>query len=187
MKNIIIALTGGPGVGKSSVIEELAKRGYSVVPEVFTLLYEEAKAKNTLSTVFSNRTTLREILLDRQAKLEAALNDTRGFIFLDRSAIDSIAIDAYHAVAVSDTLRKEIKKIHIDVVFFLDPLPEQYYKQTEIRRETYEEAMKIHAFLKKFYKDLGYMSINVPFDTVEKRADFILDAIFTMYLKQEKL
>ncbi len=40
-------LTGGPSVGKITVIEILAKRGYKILPEVARMIIEEERIKGT--------------------------------------------------------------------------------------------------------------------------------------------
>lgn len=45
MKKYVI--TGGPGIGKTTVIELLASRGYVIVLEVARLITEEEKSKGS--------------------------------------------------------------------------------------------------------------------------------------------
>ena len=60
------------------------------------------------------------------------------------------------------------------LVFFFDPLPQELYHQTEVRYETWPEAMRIHQALLDNYIKSGFNVIHVPFDTIENRTDFVL-------------
>ena len=40
-------ITGGPGVGKTTVVEILARRGYAIVPEAARMIIEEERLKDS--------------------------------------------------------------------------------------------------------------------------------------------
>uniref|UniRef100_UPI00404967D2 AAA family ATPase n=1 Tax=Flavobacterium sp. TaxID=239 RepID=UPI00404967D2 len=61
-------------------------------------------------------------------------------------------------------------------VFMLPPWEEIYVSDKE-RYESYEQALEIHEHLKQTYTNFGYKIVEVPKDTVEKRAAFILNKI----------
>lgn len=175
-------LTGGPGVGKSTVISELAKRGYAVAPEAYTLLHNRAEKEQSLDTLLADPVKFRSKLMEEQLKIESRLNPEKS-AFLDRSAIDVVAFGDHFKVEMSKELRDEANRKY-DLIFFLDPLPAKYYENTKVRRETPEEAELIHNDLKKAYKDRGYhpyQLIDVPFGTPEFRAQYMLDAIARVY------
>lgn len=175
-------LTGGPGVGKSTIIAELSKRGYQTTPETFTLLHEQAEKKNTLDTFFDDPAQLRSDLMSEQRRLESSVTATKP-AFFDRSTIDIVAFGDYFKVPMSQDLRNQASK-NYDLIFFLDPLPEHFYENTAIRRETYKESAEIHNFLKDAYKQLGYKKyqlIDVPYGTPAERTQFILDTIAQTY------
>jgi len=169
-------LTGAPGCGKSSIIEELNRRGFQTCPEVYTTLYNESKDY----TVFSQPINLRYKLLDKQLFLESLLKKETP-VFLDRSTIDIILFAKYFNIEMPLDFIDKAKNKSYDLVFLMEPLPKQYYKVTNIRKETQEESLKIHQFFKEEYKKFGYKVIEVPFDTIENRTQFILDFINNYY------
>lgn len=173
-------LTGGPGVGKSSVINELERQGYQVSPEAFTELYNEAKTQGKLDILFADPIKFRYDLMAKQQYLESLLKRD-GAAFLDRSKQDIVFFGKYFGLKLPQDLVDEIQKTDLELVFFLDQLPEKYYKNTDIRQESQEESLKIHGFLKEEYKKTGLKIIDVPFDTVENRVKFILDSVSKFY------
>ena len=169
-------LTGGPGVGKSTVIVELVKLGYNITPEAFTLLFRQAEDAGAVESLFSDLVAFREHLMTVQCKLEATL-PAKDPAFLDRSTVDIVAFGDHFKVAMSDETRKQARTDY-DLVFFLDPLPASYYENTTVRRESPEESAIIHKLLKDAYLRLGYKPsqlINIPFGTPEERVKWILD------------
>ena len=68
-------------------------------------------------------------------------------------------------------------KSHVyDQVFILSPWQEIYISDNE-RYENFEQAVRIHHHLLNTYEKFEYNLIDVPFESVEKRADHILDII----------
>lgn len=174
-------LTGGPGVGKTTVIQELARCGYQVVPEAFHRLHTEAEKRGTLSTFFHDQLQLRRDLIYLQRKMELGL-DVKSPAFLDRSLVDIIAFGDYFNIEMPEELRAYAHQKY-DLIFFLEPLPCDYYKNTSARRESYEESKVIHCFLKKAYQDQRYdqaQLINVPFGSLAMRAECILDCVASL-------
>lgn len=181
-------LSGGPGIGKTTVLKELRNRGYQTIPETFTSLFEQAVADNALDSFFNGPQVLPSILLTEQLRMESLLSPTIP-AFLDRSAVDIIAYGDFFNTPMSEEMRNQADR-NYDLVFFLEPLPEYLYENTEVRKESREEAIKIHGLLKAAYLQAGYMShqlIEVPFGTPYERAQYILDAIAHLYFYVDML
>lgn len=171
-------LTGGPGVGKSTLIVELQKHGYQTIPETYALLFEQAVKSNSLEAFFADPVKLYDNLLAEQLKWELAL-DPKVPAFLDRSAIDIIAFGDYFKVPLSQEFRAQAAREY-DLIFFLEPLPCNLYEQCAQRKETREEAKKMHELIWATYIQAGYQPhqlIDVPYGTVQERVEFILAAI----------
>ena len=56
------------------------------------------------------------------------------------------------------------------------PWKEIYISDNE-RYENFEQAFAIHNHLERAYKDLNYNIIEVPFGSVNERANFILESV----------
>lgn len=172
-------LTGGPGVGKSTIIEELNKLGYKVLPEAFTEVCREAQQAKTFDSilvdgVFVDPAGFQKKLMLKQRQLEES---PTGPAFLDRSKVDLVIFGDYYPPKVPQEFYDEAMESKYDLVFLINPLPEQFYQQTELRRESYLESQNLHKFLKEGYENFGYKVIEVPFDTAEKRVQFIIDRV----------
>ena len=64
------------------------------------------------------------------------------------------------------------------LVFFFEPVPTYYSTPLPIehkeRHESQQEALAIHKTLLEGYERYGFTIIHVPFDSIDKRIDFIL-------------
>lgn len=172
-----IVITGGPGTGKSSIINELIKREYTCFEEISRQVTLDAR-KDGIDQLFLTKPLLfSELLLAARTKqyVEAeALGES--LIFLDRGLPDVIA---YMDYAKSDYPKHfvDICEKHVyEKVFVLAPWQEIFVSDSE-RYENFDQAVQIHEALLDTYKRFGYELIDVPFDSIEKRADFIIDAL----------
>jgi len=148
-------LTGGPGVGKSSVITLLQSQGHQTITEAYATMQKEVKL------LFNNQVELRRKLMSWQQKSESLLDPSKP-AFLDRGVHDIIFFADYFNIEIPQDLRDQTKKHAYDLIFFLEPLPEQYYQQSAMRGETREMSLKIHQFLYDVYKTTDMPVILVP-------------------------
>ncbi len=172
-----IVITGGPGTGKSSVIEHLKTRGF--------LCYEEISREVTLQArkdgieqlflveplLFSNK-----LLQGRKEQFLSASAEPRNVVFLDRGLPDVLAYMDYKGDQYPDEYIETCQNHQYDYVFVLAPWQEIFVSDNE-RYENFEQAIEIHHHLLKTYMRFGYQLIDVPFESIEKRSDFILEVL----------
>ena len=94
-----IVITGGPGTGKSTVIEELAKRNYTCIPEISREVTLNAR-KNGVDQLFLTKPLLfSELLLEGRIKqyVEADKLNT-DLVFFDRGIPDVHAYMNYISI-----------------------------------------------------------------------------------------
>lgn len=176
----IIGLTGGPGTGKSSVIEILQKRGEQVIPETFTTLFNQAQKDNKVGAFFADPLQLRYDLMKHQIAEENARNKNKT-TYVDETALGILFFGNKYGVQMPQELYEDAENRRYDIIFVFRPLPKEFYKQTDVRQETYEQSKELHEFLKKKYQETGLKIIYVPFASPEQRADFIQKTIKEQY------
>jgi len=180
-----IVITGGPGVGKTSLIEDLEKRGYPVIHEAATSLIQEELAKGNAHPT-SNRDVFQQKLLAKQIEMEQEHQEA-SLTFLDRGMMDGIAYYNLDGLVVPQALFDASRKSNYYLIFVLDFLPNPY-EINSVRKEPLEIAQKIHELIKKAYQSFGYTLIAVPPASIEDRATFVLNYIqeYQQSLQQEK-
>lgn len=165
-------ITGAPSSGKTSVIEELAKRGYAIQNEIARELIEECiRHGMTLDEVrgMEHAKELQQRILKLKSAREMAL-DPKTLIFSDRGTPDSIT---YFRLAGLDTALavKAARVFRYRAVFILDRLPVQ---KDGVRNESEEQAQALDRMIEEDYRALGYAPVRVPVLPIPDRADFIL-------------
>jgi predicted ATPase len=170
-----IVLTGGPGAGKTSVIEELERIGHKIVAEPARTLIEHYKihSPELLPALSRENRKLFQIAIENNT-INDFLENEEGFF--DRSILDEIGYRNRYDIAISNELHRFAKDNRYDVVFIF-PFWKEIYKTDDVRHETPEEAEIVCDFLHKAYVNYGYNPIVVPKVPIKERMDFIFKNI----------
>lgn len=172
-----IVITGGPGSGKTTIIEELAKMGYDIVPEISRQITLEAKQQGidqlflTDPLLFSNK-----LLEGRIEQFRLANGCNSPNLFYDRGIPDISAYMDYMQTHYPYSFHEACEYYRYDTIFLLPPW-ESIYIQDNERYESYEQARLLYEFLYRKYADLRYNIFNVPEGTSLERAKFILETL----------
>jgi predicted ATPase len=164
-----VVITGGPCSGKSTLINELKKRGYNCMDEVARRVIEERKSYEPTKSEWDIR---QRMILERQVEGESQLESD--LAFLDRGLIDNYAYFIHRDGKVPENIdfRRDYGSI-----FVLDRLP---FKNDGLRAEDDKEAGRVHDLLIGAYRTFGYDPIRVPVSSVEERADYVLTNIYEL-------
>jgi predicted ATPase len=166
-------ITGGPGVGKTTVLELLAEKGYAIVPEAARMIIEEETIRGSDVLPWKNLARFQAAVAEKQLQNEAAADAPINF--LDRSIVDGYAYCMIGKIPAPDELLKNAAGRY-EKVFLLEPLGS--YVKDETRIEDERLAKQIHDEIIKAYIRFGYKPIVVPVLPPEERAAFILKQIF---------
>lgn len=174
-KKIVIA--GGPGTGKTSIINELIKRGCTCFEEVSREIILDARKQGIEQLFLTKPLLFSELLLKGRIKqFNAAEESEEDIVFLDRGIPDIVAYMDYSGDLYPDFFIEACKEHEYDHIFILEPWQEIFISDSE-RYENFEQATEIHNYLIKAYKNNNYDLKDVPFGTIEARTDYILNAV----------
>lgn len=166
-------LTGGPGTGKTTTINELEKLGYAIVPESARSIIAEEKNKQKGILPWTDLHEFQKLVLARQLRLEnEAIASKHQKIFHDRSLVDGIAYAEIGNATVPEELYRSIGRADYKRVFYLEQLPG--YVQDKERKEDPELAERIHKKLYDVYDRLGFDIVKIPSCGIEERIEMIL-------------
>lgn len=177
MNKKIILIIGGPGSGKTTLINELTGQGYICYPEISREVTKQAQEKGIANLFLTEPLLFSQLLLEGRIKQHVeAINENTDIVFIDRGIPDVLAYMHYKGDDYPESFDLACKK-HVYHQIFLLPPWENIYSSDEQRYENFEQAQEIHNHLVATYKKYGYDLIEVPRDTVEARIKFILERI----------
>jgi predicted ATPase len=166
-KNFFI-FTGGPGVGKTTVLDELKKRNFHCAKEAARQIIKEQPKEISSDPVWRKSLEFSELSLNRSVETFLSENSgNKGITFFDRGIIDCISHPQLNKSAARQFLYNK-------TVFIFPPWKEIYHTDEE-RIQSYEESIEVYYKCKKIYKEYDYELLEVPKADVKVRADFIIE------------
>lgn len=179
-----IVITGGPGTGKTSIINELKKKNFHCFDEIIRALTLAAKKESDSTTHISNPIAFVDdpmlfntnLINGRIEQFIQAKTLEKSISFFDRGIPDVLAYMSFFNQKYGDHFTNACSKHTYNHVFLLPPWKAIYRSDNE-RFETFDESQKIHIQLKQTYTSFGYKIIDVPFGTIKDRTDYILNIV----------
>lgn len=168
-------MTGGPGGGKSTLLEALAERGYRVAPEAARGLI-----KQRLSSGLPPRpdpVTFARAILHSDIQQYRAATDHDGITFFDRGVLDALYMLDLESALSRDEIASHVQAFPYNDTVFLLPPWEAIYGMDSERDQTFEESVAVFEGMRRWYSRWGYETVAVPRASVDSRVSFILEAI----------
>lgn len=172
-----IVLIGGPGTGKTSVLNALKKRGYYCFPEISRDVTLKAQQKGIDQLFLTEPLLFSKMLLEgREMQFKQADNLTKKIVFFDRGIPDVSAYMDYFKTSYPTYFTEKSKQYKYTKIFHFSPWKEIHTTDNE-RYESFEESLEIDNFLVETYTNLGYNLITVPFNSITERCNFIINSL----------
>ncbi|MGL6260259.1 AAA family ATPase [Vibrio sp. WXL210] len=167
-----IVITGGPGAGKTTIIEALSDQGFVTFKEGSRSIIEQQLQLEGGVLPWTDLPAFADLCFDLMLnQKQSAENAGAKATFLDRAIPDIIA---YLKTGECDVDPKYIEagSGYYHKIFMCKP-EASIYNQDQVRPHSFEEARLIHQNLISAYSELGYELIDIPWGTVEERVNFI--------------
>jgi len=173
-----VVISGCSGGGKSTVLAELARRGYAVVEEPGRCIIREEEQTGGTALPWVDLTAFarRAVAMALEDRAVAASSHADAWVFFDRGLIDAAA--ALAQATGDDTLLADLSRRHRyhRYVFLTPPWPEIYTTDPD-RRHDLSAAMAEYDRLLSLYPALGYEVVLLPKVSVADRTAFILSTL----------
>ena len=170
-------ITGGPGVGKTTLLEVLAQQGFPYVPEVAREIIREQVSQNGDALPWANIPAYTQLMLSRSVKSFEQYQKQETVLFFDRGIPDTLAYAHLTHQPISSELQHAVQDFRYNpLVFILPPWSEIYQTDSE-RKQTYQEAVATYDVMLATYQQLAYTPVIVPKGTPEERANFVIDSL----------
>lgn len=172
-----IVLTGGPGAGKTAVIEHIAHLGFRCCQEVGRQVIQSQVEQGGKAVPWQDKAAFRDRMLFAEQANLARVADHEGTVFFDRGLVDVYGYSRLEGLTVPPSLVSacEAHRYH-DPVFLFPPWKAIFTNDKE-RKQSFAEAVATFEIMQTAYRHFGYTPMEVPRAPVHIRAEFILDRV----------
>lgn len=190
MKSILkpnfFILTGGPGSGKTAVLDELAQRGYITVAEVARTIIKQQKAIGGNALHTGNRNAFLELMLEQSiVDYQKNANENKA-VFFDRGIADLYGYAKVFCQKENQSVNNAVSHFRYNKTVFLFPPWEKIYINDTERQQDFAESVKTYFTVKNAYNECGYNLVEMPKISTKKRVDLILATIINNALTDLK-
>lgn len=175
--NNLIVFTGGPGAGKTSVIEKLIELGYVCAPEVGRKVIKHQVAIDGDALPWKDKVAFRDEMIVEEKKNHEAYKCRDDLVFFDRCIVDSYGYSQLENLPISQALMDACQHIRYANPVFVFPLWEAIFANDKERKQDFAEAVRTYQAIVAAYQQYGYELIEVPTVSIEQRVDFILERL----------
>lgn len=176
LMNHFVVISGCSGGGKSTLLSALQRQGHAVVEEPGRRVVRVQLETGGSALPWQDTEAFLHRVLDlTRSDYDRAGAAGGGWVFFDRSWVDAAtALQALTGMSVTQMRRRELR--YHRCVFLAPPWPEIYRRDPE-RRHDVQAALDEYERLLHAYPALGYEVHLLPKDSVESRADFVLETL----------
>ena len=167
-------LTGGPGSGKTTLIEALRAAGFATSPEAGRGIIRDQVAIGGTALPWHDQALFSELMLSWELRSWQAACDRPGPVFFDRGVPDTLGYYRLIGLPAPTHVSSAAAKFRYNNRVFIAPPWPDIFTQDNERKQTLDEAERTYHSLVGVYTELGYELIELPLASVEARLDFIL-------------
>ena len=174
-------ITGGPGFGKTSVVNELKRIGFDIFNEVALEIINEEIISGGNILPWINRYKFDKKIIKRMIK-QYTSHDSKKIAFFDRGLPDLIGWRLFDGLKTTDVNKYVNDYRYERLVFLTEKWPEIFVSKSQ-RPYSFEQACEINDYLKTGYISRGYEVKILPKTDIKSRANYILENINTLQRK----
>ena len=175
--NRLFVLTGGPGAGKTRLLEALAAAGHAVAPEAGRAIIRDQLAVDGPGLPWRDRALFAELMLSFDLRSHQEAQARGAPIFFDRGVPDSIGYLRLCGLPVPEHFDRAALAFRYARIVFAAPPWREIYAQDAERKQDFAEAERTYEAVSAAYREHGYELVALPRADVATRAAFLLDRV----------
>lgn len=172
LSNQCVILSGGPGAGKTTVLQTLQAQGHAVVKESARAIIHERRNQGLFPRPepkpFASEVLRRDIANYRRALSEL------GWVFFDRGIPDGLCMLDQCTPLKQSKLNAVLSRYAYRRQVFLFPVWDEIYQNDADRDQTIDDARKVFGTLAAWYRRCSYEVVEVPKISTVERCAYIL-------------
>lgn len=172
-------ITGGPGVGKTALINELERYGFQIVHEEARSIIKRQVKTGGDGLPWKDKSLYAELMLNAslQTYRKVSADHSTETVFFDRGIIDTFCYMHMENIPFSEEISKIAEKYRYNKKVFILPPWKEIYENDNERKQTWEEAEFTFQQMKETYLKYNYEVIEVPKGTLAERLKFVIGIV----------
>ena len=173
-------LTGGPGSGKTSVLQELKARGYTIVHETGRSVIQQQVTIDGEALPWKDTRLFAQHMLAADISNYLQHDGAKSIIIFDRGIPDVLGYALLSEIDEAPSYKKQAKQFQYNKYAFILPPWETIYVNDYERKQDFTVALNTYKVMYKTYKRLGYHLIDLPKVSISDRADIFIKMVETI-------
>lgn len=170
-------ISGGPGSGKTTLIEALRASGFAVSGESGRAILKLQQKIDGPAQHHRNAALYAELMLASDMQSYEAMRGAKGPVFFDRGVPELVGYFGMMGLAVPPHFERAAALCRYNARVFLAPYWPEIYTHDVERKQSLGEAERSCRATAAIYPALGYRTVDLPRAGVEARVAFVLAAI----------
>lgn len=167
-------ITGGPGSGKTTLIEALKTEGFTSMPEAGRAIIRDQVAIGGNALPWADRQAFAELMLSWELRSWHEAQSCEEQVIFDRGVPDVTGYLELCGLPVPSQARKAADLFRYNATVFIAPPWPEIFAQDAERRQSLAEAEATHETMLRVYSREGYNLVSLPCASVGERVAFVL-------------
>ncbi|WP_435165505.1 AAA family ATPase [Falsirhodobacter sp. 1013] len=171
----MFVVTGGPGSGKSTLIDALRDRGFASMPEAGRAIIQDQVKIGGTALPWADKGTFAELMLGWELRSWHEASAFERPVFMDRGIPDVVGYLTLCGLHVPAHAEVAAKTYRYNRMVFIAPYWEAIFGQDAERKQDQEEAKATGRVMADTYARFGYHLVELPKVSVDERVAFVMD------------
>lgn len=167
-------VTGGPGSGKTALINSLERLGYCRSLEAGRGVIQDQVSIGGHALPWDDQVLFSELMLCWEMRSYRMAQNSSGPVFFDRGVVDVLGYLRLIGHEFPEHMRQAAKTFRYNHCVFIAPPWEEIFRNDRERKQDYDEAVRTYDALAAAYTACGYELIELPRAPIEERVRFVL-------------
>ena len=173
----LIVITGGPGSGKTTLIDALEAAGFARTHEAGRGIIRDQLAIGGAALPWRDPPAFAEQMLAWDMRSYRMAQARGGTVFCDRGIPDTIGYLRLTRLSVAAHMTRAAELFRYSARVFIAPPWQDIFAQDAERRQDFAEAERTYRVMAETYTGLGYELVVLPRVSVAERVRFVVAEI----------
>jgi predicted ATPase len=174
---MFVVVTGGPGAGKTTLVEALRERGYARVQEAARAVIRDQVAIGGPAVRERDTELFAEIVLSWDMRNHREAAELPGPVFFDRALPDRVGFHVMRGTPAPPHVAAAVERFRYHRLVFVAPPWPEIYVHDEERTHDFDHARRAYDATIAGYARAGYEPVDLPKTDVAARVAFVLDRL----------